>query len=63
MMGDLFGDLIVRAFAELVQILGERLAKLDLWWFRTFGRSLSGRMSKLEIQTLFHGNTKDQDQI
>jgi hypothetical protein len=24
---------------------------------------LSGRINKLEIQTLFHGNTKDQDQI
>jgi hypothetical protein len=33
------------------------LAKLDLWWDRTFGHSLSGRMNKLEIQTLFHGKT------
>jgi len=63
MVGHLLGNLLVRAFAELVHLLGEGLAKLDLWWGRTFGRSLSGRMSKLEIQTLFHGNTRDQDQI
>jgi hypothetical protein len=56
-------ELLVRVFAEFVHILGERLAQLDLWWARTFGRSLSGRINKLEIQTLFHGNTKDQDQI
>jgi hypothetical protein len=53
-------ELIVRA---LFHILEEGLAKLDLWWDRTFGHSLSGRMNKLEIQTLFHGNTKDHDQI
>jgi hypothetical protein len=53
-------ELVVKAF---VHIVGEGLAELDLWWDRTFGRTLSGRMSKLEIQTLFHGNTKDQDQI
>ena len=39
------------------------IATLDLWWARVFGRSLSGRMYRIEIQTLFHGNTKDQDQI
>jgi len=53
-------ELVVRAF---VHIVGEGLAELDLWWGRTFGRSLSGRMSTLEIQTLFHGNTRDQEQI
>jgi hypothetical protein len=36
---------------------------LDLWWAGAFGRTLSGRMYKIEIQTLFHGNTRDQDQI
>jgi len=56
-------ELVIRASAELLHILGEGLGKLDLWWGRTFGRSLSGRMSKLEIQTLFHGNTRDEDQI
>jgi hypothetical protein len=53
-------ELIIKAF---VHIVGEGLAKLDLWWYRTFGRSLSGRINRLEIQTLFHGNTRDQDQI
>ena len=53
-------ELVVKA---LLHILEEGLAELDLWWDRTFGHSLSGRMNKLEIQTLFHGNTKDHDQI
>jgi len=53
-------ELVVKA---LLHILEEGLTKLDLWWDRTFGHSLSGRMNKLEIQTLFHGNTKDHDQI
>jgi hypothetical protein len=44
-------------------LLGKMLGQLDLWWQAKFGRSLSGRMNKLEIQTLFHGNTKDDDQI
>jgi hypothetical protein len=63
MLGDIGSDLVVRGGAELLHLLGEGLAKLDLWCLRTFGHSLSGRMYKLEIQTLFHGNTKDQDQI
>jgi len=58
-MGDGFFELLVL----LTKALGEGLAKLDLWWARVFGRPLSGRMGKLEIQTLFHGNTKDTDQI
>jgi hypothetical protein len=49
-------ELIVQA---LLHILEEGLTKLDLWWDRTFGHSLSGRMNKLEIQTLFHGNTAE----
>jgi hypothetical protein len=53
-------ELVVKAF---VHIVGEGLARLDLWCLRKFGHSLSGRMNKLEIQTLFHGNTKDEDQI
>jgi hypothetical protein len=53
-------ELVVKA---LLHILEEGLTKLDLWWDRTFGHSLSGRMNKLEIQTLFNGNTKDHDQI
>ena len=47
----------------LAHLIGEALAALDLWWARMFGRPLSGRINRLEIQTLFHGNTKDQDQI
>jgi hypothetical protein len=51
---------LLRAF---IYVMEEGLARLDLWWGRVFGRTLSGRISRLEIQTLFHGNTKDQDQI
>ena len=54
-------DIILKALAKAAE---EGLATLDLWWARVFGRSLSGRMYRIEIQTLFHGNTKDdQDQI
>ncbi len=60
---DVFGDLAVRALIALVHRLGIGLGYLDLWCERKFGRTLSGRMNKFEIQTLFHGNTKDQDQI
>jgi len=63
MLGDLVGDLVIRLGAELLNLLGKGLGHLDLWCQRRFGHSLSGRMNKLEIQTLFHGNTKDQDQI
>jgi hypothetical protein len=63
MVGDIAGDLIIEAGTELLRLLGEGLGHLDLWCERRFGRELSGRMNKLEIQTLFHGNTKDQDQI
>jgi hypothetical protein len=63
MLGDLAGDLAIRLGAELLNLLGKGLGELDLWCERTLGRPLSGRMNKLEIQTLFHGNTKDQDQI
>lgn len=54
---------MIRAGAELLRLLGEGVATLDLWCQRRFGHSLSGHMNRLEIQTLFHGNTKDQDQI
>jgi hypothetical protein len=63
MLGHIAGDLLVKAGAKLLELLGRGLGNLDLWFERRFGRSLSGRMNKLEIQTLFHGNTKDQDQI
>jgi len=53
-------ELVLKAFVHFV---GEALGELDLWWARAFGHPLSGRMYKLEIQTLFHGNTADQDQI
>jgi hypothetical protein len=59
MGGDLLFEL-VRAFLHLI---GEGLGHLDIWCSRRFGRSLSGRFYRLEIQTLFHGNTKDEDQI
>jgi len=57
------GELLVGLSKALAHLIGEGLATLDLWCARTFGRPLSGRMNKLEIQTLFHGNTKDEDQI
>jgi hypothetical protein len=53
-------ELLLKALAKAAE---EGLALLDLFWARVFGRPLSGRMHKLEIQTLFHGNTRDQDQI
>jgi hypothetical protein len=60
------GNLAIRLGAELLNLLGKGLGDLDLWSDRTLGRSLSGRWTKLEIQTLFtlfHGNTKYQHQI
>jgi hypothetical protein len=63
MLGHIVGDLLVKAGETLLELLGRGLGRLDLWFGRRFGRCLSGRMNKVEIQTLFHGNTKDQDQI
>jgi hypothetical protein len=63
MLGHIAVDLLVRAGAKLLELLGRGLGRLDLWFERRFGRCLSGRMNKLEIQTLFHGNTEEQDQI
>jgi hypothetical protein len=63
MLGHIVGDLLVKAGAKLLELLGRGLGNLDLWFERRFGRCLSGRVNKLEIQTLFHGNTKDRDQI
>lgn len=57
------GEILVGGTKLLAHLIGEALAALDLWWARMFGRPLSGRINRLEIQTLFHGNTKDQDQI
>ena len=60
----MFEDVILE---KLLRVLAkgaeEAVGVLDLWWARVFGRPLSGRMNRIEIQTLFHGNTKDQDQI
>jgi hypothetical protein len=63
MLGHLVGHFVIKGLAQLLYTLGEWIGELDLLCARTFGRSLSGRMNKLEIQTLFHGNTKDLDQI
>jgi len=63
MLGPIVDELLVRLAKKILERLGWDLGRLDLWFERRFGRSLSGRMNKLEIQTLFHGNTKDQDQI
>ena len=51
---------LLRLLAHLTE---EWLGDLDLWWGRRFGRPLSGRMARVEIQTLFQGNTRDRDQI
>ncbi len=63
MLEHIVGDLLVKAGAKLLELLGKELGNLDLWFERRFGLCLSGRMNKLEIQTLFQGNTKDRDQI
>jgi hypothetical protein len=63
MLAHLIGDLILKAGTELLNPPGKGLGHLDLWGERRLGRSLSGRINKLEIQTIFHGNTKDHDQI
>src|SRR5215471_20906882 len=63
MVGDIGGDALIKLGELLLHQLGVGLGHLDLWWERRFGRSLSGRFYRSEIQTLFHGNTRDQDQI
>jgi hypothetical protein len=63
MVEHILGDLLITAGAKLLQLVERGVGNFDLWCERRFGRCLSGRMNKLEIQTLFHGNTKDQDQI
>jgi len=63
MLGHILGDLLIHAGAKLLELLGRGIGNLDLWFERRFGHCLSGRMNKLEIQTLFQGNTKDRDQI
>jgi hypothetical protein len=60
MFEDKIAELLLKALAKAAE---EGVARLDLWWARVFGRSLTGRLWKLEIQTLFHGNTRDDDQI
>ena len=57
------GELIIWVAKGLFRLAGEGLGRLDLWWVEKFGRPLSGRLVKIEIQTLFHGNTKNQAQI
>ena len=63
MLGHILGDLLIQVGVKLLQLLERGVGNLDLWCERRFGRCLSGRMNNLEIQTLFHGNTKDRDQI
>ncbi len=63
MLGYIMSELLVKAAEMLFELTGRGLGRLDLWFERRFGHCLSGRMNRLEIQTLFHGNTRDQDQI
>ena len=56
----MFEELLVKALGNM---LLEGLGILDFWWSKVFGVPLSGRINRIEIQTLFHGNTKDEDQI
>jgi hypothetical protein len=60
MFEDKIAELLLKGLAKAAE---EGVGRFDLWWARMFGRSLSGRLWKLEIQTLFHGNTRDDDQI
>jgi hypothetical protein len=60
----MLADLILKALRKALAIAAaEGLATLGLGWAQAFGRPLSGRLHKVEIQTLFHGNTKDRGQI
>jgi hypothetical protein len=60
----MFEDIIFEMLLKTaVKGAEDAVARLDLFWERAFGRTLSGRISRIEIQTLFHGNLKDQDQI
>ena len=63
MLGDIFAHILVKAGEKLLELLTTGVGCLDLWFERKFGGCLSGRISKLEVQILFHGNTKDQNQI
>ena len=63
MLGDILAHLLIKAGEKLLDLLGRGLGQLDLWFEKRFGHCLSGRINRLEIQTLFHGNTRDQDQI
>ena len=56
-------ELLIGGVKLFAKATAEGLAILDLCWARVFGRPLSSRMNRLEIQTLFHGNIRDQDQI
>lgn len=60
---DASGEILVQLGKALFFGIESGLGSLDLWWSRKFGHALSGRFGKLEIQTLFHGNTRDQDPI
>jgi hypothetical protein len=62
-MEHILGKLLELAVMKLFELLERGVGSLDVWFQQRFGRSLSGHMNKLEIQTLFNGNTKDQDQI
>src|SRR5215472_19116338 len=44
--------------AKLLEPLGRGVGYLDLWFERRFGHCLSGRMNKLEIQTLSRATRK-----
>lgn len=63
MLADIAAHFLIKAGEKLLELLGRGVGRFDLWFERRFGRCLSGRINKLEIQTIFHGNTKDQDQI
>jgi len=60
MLEEVIFEMLLKALAKGAEA---GVGALDLWWARAFGRTLSGRMYRIEIQTLFHGNTRDQDQI
>jgi len=54
---------VLLAVCPLVWVYLKLFAFLDEHAERWFGRSLRRKASTAEIQTLFQGNTKDQDQL
>lgn len=55
MFGDIFAHILIKAGEKLLELLSRGVGRFDLWFERKFGRCLSGRINKLEIQ---HSSTE-----